>query len=84
MPTRVASCNLLTSVTLPLTMDRCGPERNEMTDPDDRKSFYQQTNILGESYDPMMEARHSEIPTFMRAPFVTDLSQVDIGIIGIP
>jgi guanidinopropionase len=55
-----------------------------MTDKVDIQSFYQQTNILGESYDPMQAARHSEIPTFMRTPFVTDLSRVDIGIIGIP
>ena len=46
--------------------------------------FYQQTNILGETYMPMEALRHTEIPTFMRAPFKTDLSQVDIGIIGIP
>ena len=46
--------------------------------------FYQRTNILGESYIPMQGLRHTEIPTFMRAPFVTDLEQVDIGIIGIP
>ena len=45
--------------------------------------FYQRTNILGESYIPMQGLRHTEIPTFMRAPFVTDLEQVDIGIIGI-
>jgi guanidinopropionase len=55
-----------------------------MTDKDPIGDFYQQTNILGESFDPMHSARHSEIPTFMRAPFVTDLSKVDIGIIGIP
>jgi guanidinopropionase len=47
-------------------------------------NFYQQTNILGETYEPMQTLRHTEIPTFMRTPFVTDLSQVDIGIIGIP
>tara|TARA_B100000686_G_scaffold288169_1_gene314095 strand:- start:794 stop:1792 length:999 start_codon:yes stop_codon:yes gene_type:complete len=46
--------------------------------------FYRRTNILGESYIPMQGLRHTEIPTFMRAPFVTDLEQVDIGIIGIP
>lgn len=58
-----------------------------MTGPDDDQntnSFYQRTNILGETYEPMQALRHTEIPTFMRAPFVTDLSGVDIGIIGIP
>ncbi len=58
-----------------------------MTDRDsDNKNadFYQQTNILGETYTPMQGLRHTEIPTFMRAPLVTDLDRIDIGIIGIP
>lgn len=58
-----------------------------MTDPDHSNAiaaFYQQTNLLGETYVPMQALRHTEVPTFMRAPFKTDLSQVDIGIIGIP
>ena len=46
--------------------------------------FYRQTNILGETYTPMETLRHTEISTFMRAPSVTDLDRVDIGIIGIP
>ena len=46
--------------------------------------FYRQTNILGETYTPMASLRHTEIPTFMRAPLVTDLDRIDIGIIGIP
>jgi guanidinopropionase len=46
--------------------------------------FYQRKNILGERYEPIKELRYSEIATFMRAPLVEDLSQVDIGIIGIP
>lgn len=53
-------------------------------DSKDISGFYQRTNILGETYEPMQTLRHTEIPTFMRTPFVTDLSQVDIGIIGIP
>jgi len=53
-------------------------------DPQDIKSFYEEKNILGETYNPMKATRFSEIPTFMRAPSVKDLSQVDIGIIGIP
>ena len=55
-----------------------------MSNKDKIKNFYQSTNILGENYDPINTVRFSEIPTFMRAPLVTDLSQVDIGIIGIP
>lgn len=55
-----------------------------MTDRTAIESFYQRQNILGESYEPMKTSRFSEIPTFMRTPAVSDLSQVDIGIIGIP
>jgi guanidinopropionase len=34
--------------------------------------------------DPMVRPRYLGIPTFMRAPFVEDLSKVDIGLVGIP
>ncbi len=34
--------------------------------------------------DPMERPRYTGLATFMRAPFVEDLSQVDIGLIGIP
>src|SRR5215467_3408263 len=34
--------------------------------------------------DPMVRPRYLGIPTFMRAPFVEDLSTVDIGLAGIP
>jgi guanidinopropionase len=50
----------------------------------DLNDFYKIRNILGEEYEPMKAARHTEIPTFMRAPYRTDLENVDIGIIGIP
>jgi guanidinopropionase len=55
-----------------------------MTDKKEIDAFYQTRNILGEDYNPMDMVRFSEIPTFMRAPLVQDLSRVDIGIIGIP
>lgn len=55
-----------------------------MTDKEDLSSFYQTKNILGEEYNPMDMTRFSEVPTFMRAPLVQDLSRVDIGMIGIP
>lgn len=57
---------------------------NRYRDQESIQSFYRRDNILGESYEPMKTARFSDIPTFMRAPAVSDLSQVDIGIIGIP
>ena len=50
----------------------------------DLESFYQSTDLLGEAYNPAQELRFAEIPTFMRAPLVRDLEQVDIGIVGIP
>lgn len=34
--------------------------------------------------DPMARPRYTGIPTFMRAPYVEDLDQVDIGLVGIP
>jgi guanidinopropionase len=34
--------------------------------------------------DPMDQPRYTGIPTFMRAPFVEDLSKVDVGLVGIP
>jgi guanidinopropionase len=55
-----------------------------MTDREEISNFYQTRNILGEDYNPMEMVRFSEVPTFMRAPLVHDLSRVDIGIIGIP
>jgi guanidinopropionase len=50
----------------------------------DLNDFYKIRNILGEEYEPMKAVRHAEIPTFMRAPYRTDLENIDIGIIGIP
>ncbi|MES9815511.1 MAG: agmatinase [Candidatus Thiodiazotropha sp.] len=48
------------------------------------EAFYQARDILGESYNPSQSQRYSEVATFMRAPRMDDLSQVDIGLIGIP
>jgi guanidinopropionase len=36
------------------------------------------------NYDPMKEPRYTEIATFMRAPLVSALADVDIGLIGVP
>jgi len=35
-------------------------------------------------YDPMKEPRYTEIATFMRAPLAHSLTDVDIGLIGVP
>ena len=37
-----------------------------------------------EHYDPMKEPRYAEIATFMRAPQAHSLTDVDIGLIGVP
>ena len=55
-----------------------------MIDREDISNFYRARNILGEDYNPMDMVRFSEVPTFMRAPQVHNLDEVDIGIIGIP
>jgi len=48
------------------------------------KAFYQRQDILGETYEPMQQLRFTELATFMRVPLVSDLTDVDIGIVGIP
>ena len=48
------------------------------------KAFYQRQDILGETYDPMQQLRFTELATFMRVPSVNHLTDVDIGIAGIP
>lgn len=37
-----------------------------------------------EMADPQCRPRYTGIPTFFRAPYTEDLSQVDIGVIGVP
>ncbi|MDH5738210.1 MAG: agmatinase [Gammaproteobacteria bacterium] len=49
------------------------------------KDFYEKQNpVTGERYDPRLQPRFTEVPTFMRAPQVDDMSGVDIGLIGVP
>jgi guanidinopropionase len=47
-------------------------------------SYHQKGLVDGLPYEPMKEPRYSEIATFMRAPLATSLSDVDIGLIGVP
>ncbi|MCK5099701.1 MAG: agmatinase [Desulfobacteraceae bacterium] len=35
-------------------------------------------------YDPMNQPRYCGIPTFMRAPHITDYNKIDIALLGIP
>jgi guanidinopropionase len=39
---------------------------------------------MNDDYDPMKEPRYAEIATFMRTPLARSLSDVDIGLIGVP
>ena len=49
------------------------------------KDFYtKKPPVIGDEHDPMSEPRFSEIATFMRAPLVESLDNVDIGLIGVP
>ena len=50
----------------------------------DDSSYFRNNPVSGTSYDPMKQARYTEIATFMRAPLASSLDQVDIGLIGVP
>ena len=47
-------------------------------------SYFRTNPVSGTHYDPMKQARYTEIATFMRAPLASSLEQVDIGLIGVP
>ena len=46
--------------------------------------FYKKKRSDGDEHNPMSEPRFAEIATFMRAPLVESLDNVDIGLIGVP
>ena len=46
--------------------------------------FYKKKRPDGDERNPMSEPRFTEIATFMRAPLVESLDNVDIGLIGVP
>jgi guanidinopropionase len=50
-----------------------------VSDPYQKKSA-----VTGEAYDPKMAPRYTEIPTFMRTPYVSRLSDLDIAFVGVP
>ena len=48
-------------------------------------NFYEKRHpVTGRLYDPRLQPRFTEAATFMRAPMVEDLDQVDIGLVGVP
>lgn len=40
--------------------------------------------VTGEEYEPHLALRHTEIPTFLRAPLARSLEDVDVALVGIP
>jgi guanidinopropionase len=40
--------------------------------------------VTGEEYEPHLALRHTEIPTFLRAPLARSLEDVDIALVGVP
>jgi len=50
-----------------------------MSDPYKKKSA-----VTGEAYDPMIAPRYTEIPTFMRTPHVSEVTDLDIALVGVP
>ena len=49
------------------------------------KDYYRyKSPVTGEIYDPKTSARYSEIPTFMRTPLASSLSEIDIALVGVP
>jgi arginase family enzyme len=50
-----------------------------VSDPYKKKSA-----VTGEAYDPKMAPRYTEIPTFMRTPHVSRVTDLDIAIVGVP
>jgi guanidinopropionase len=47
-------------------------------------SYTKRDAVTGQSYEPMREARYTDLATFMRAPPADSLDGVDIGLIGVP
>ena len=50
-----------------------------MSDPYKKKAA-----VTGEAYDPMIAPRYTEIPTFMRTPHVSEVTDLDIALVGVP
>ena len=42
------------------------------------------TSFQSSFFNPMTAPRYTQIPSFMRAPIATDLTDLDIGLVGVP
>ena len=47
-------------------------------------SYKKKSPVTGEDYDPKMAPRYTEIPTFMRTPHVSQVTDLDIALVGVP
>ena len=47
-------------------------------------SLKRRSPVTGEEYEPHLALRHTEIPTFLRAPLARTLHDVDIALVGVP
>lgn len=48
------------------------------------REFYERTSLIGERFAPIDSLRHTGLATFMRCPWVEELAEVDVGILGVP
>ena len=46
--------------------------------------YQKKSAVTGEAYDPKMAPRYTDIATFMRAPQVSRLDDLDIAMVGVP
>ena len=46
--------------------------------------YKKKSAVTGEAYDPMIAQRYTEIPTFMRTPHVSEVTDLDIALVGVP
>ena len=46
--------------------------------------YKKKSAVTGEAYDPMIAPRYTEIPTFMRTPHVSEVTDLDIALVGVP
>ena len=46
--------------------------------------YRRKSPVTGATYDPKKATNYSEIPTFMRTPLASDLSELDIALVGVP
>jgi len=46
--------------------------------------YKKKSAVTGEAYDPMIAPRYTEIPTFMRTQLVSEVTDLDIALVGVP